>query len=252
MRARTLILQSAAPEARHGWQGRCLASVASWARERGYDYRLLGDEFFAPVPAWYMTKVAGRLPIAADYARLVQARSLLEAGQADIVAWLDADVFVFAPDHLEVRLTLDAVFGRELWLELDAGKPRVHRNVHNAYAAFAAGSSTLSFLADRVLEMMARVDAEHIAPQFVGPKLLTSLHNIVGFDVVADVGAISPALADGIVERDARVLAAISRRAEGPMYAANLCASLARDPAAQDALIDRLVDVYSVGLPAPA
>lgn len=243
-----LVLQSARPDDRGGWIGRCLASVQAWAQTRGYAYRLLGDELFDDVPTWYLQKVAGRMPIAADYARLQWADKLLRSDETHVVAWLDADVLAFAPDHLEVTLEQDAVFGRENWLARDGGRIRVHRNVHNAYAAFEKGSPTLAFLQDRIERMMARVDPEHIAPQFVGPKLLTSLNNIVGFQVVEDVGALSPLLASALLEGDDGVLDVLTRRADGPMYAANLCASLHPGDHDMDALIDLLQSDFAHGL----
>ena len=47
-----------------------MASVERWAMANGYDYRSMGDELFDAVPDWYMRKVRGRMPIAADLARL--------------------------------------------------------------------------------------------------------------------------------------------------------------------------------------
>ena len=46
-----------------------MSSVEQWALASGYDYRLLGDELFEAVPDWYMSKVRGRMPIAADLGR---------------------------------------------------------------------------------------------------------------------------------------------------------------------------------------
>ena len=47
-----------------------MSSVEQWAVASGYDYRLLGDELFEAAPDWYMSKVRGRMPIAADLGRL--------------------------------------------------------------------------------------------------------------------------------------------------------------------------------------
>ena len=47
-----------------------MTTVEHWALANGYDYQSVGDEFFDTVPDWYMRKVRGRMPIAADLARL--------------------------------------------------------------------------------------------------------------------------------------------------------------------------------------
>lgn len=49
----------------------------------------------------------------------------------------------------------------------------------------------LAYLFDSVIE---RADAAHVAPQMVGPKLLTALNNLAQFKLVPDAGAVSPKL----------------------------------------------------------
>jgi len=309
-----LILQSASPIAMRGWQGRCMASVRDWAQGRGYEYLCVGDELFECVPDWYMQKVGDRLAIAADYARLIWMRDLLAGAhlgsQPQCVAWLDADVLVFAPERFALNASADCLFGREHWLTAEGyddnsdvqsesdsepysemGQPpaasdlrqtpqgvrgrlssarrkklKVHKNVHNALAMFDAQSPTLPFLAHTVLRLMSRVDAQFIAPQFVGPKLLTSLHNTVGFETTDSVGAISPLLTQALLENDFALLDYYSSRLEQPMVAANLCASLLTrneigdahaqqeqvkeyaDGAIANRLIDTLLEMYGDGI----
>ena len=74
-----LVIQSAAEQA-PAWQKRCMGSVQKWATSRGYAYRFLGDELFEQVPDWYMEKVRGRMPIAADLGRLQWIERLLSQG----------------------------------------------------------------------------------------------------------------------------------------------------------------------------
>ncbi len=74
-----------------------MSGVEQWALAGGYDYRSLGDELFEAVPNWYMSKVGGRMPIAADLGRLRWAQRFLKGGY-DWVIWMDADMLVFAPE----------------------------------------------------------------------------------------------------------------------------------------------------------
>ena len=203
---KTLVLQSAQFR-RAQWLDTCLVSVESWAAQANYTYRFIGDELFDQVPEWYMHKVAGRMPIASDLGRLLWIKNLLDQGEADTVVWLDADVLVFAPSKLKVAPVSSCVFGQELWIQKNLAKshPRdgeklqrqngtwqVRKNVHNALAAFRKGCPVLPFLIEVIQRMMHRVDANFIAPQMMGPKLLSNLHNLADFELMPSVGALSP------------------------------------------------------------
>ncbi len=225
----------------------CLDSVADWAERHGYQYLFIGDELFEPLPAWYRQKLAARLPVAADLARLLWLQQLLQRRAADVVAWLDADVLVFAPSVWRVELVQDCVFGYERWLQKEDNKLgyRIHKNVHNAYCAFSRDSTTLPFLIDRIQWLVKEVDIERMPPQFVGPKLLTSLRNIVGLDVDEQAGAVSPMLASALLQPHSDLLAGYLSQLQTPMCAANLCASLVRDTqrgATMQLLVQRLLE----------
>lgn len=216
-----------------------MASVERWAMANGYDYQSLGDELFDTVPDWYMRKVQGRMPIAADLGRLQWAQRFLR-GDHDWVIWMDADMLVFAPDLLRLELTRACTFGQEHWVqEKPGGRGRweVRKNIHNAFAAFPADCPVLPFLIDVILRMMRRVDADHIAPQMMGPKLLSNLHNLASFDYRADIGALSPAVISAIAggnyrnggyrgKDDRSALQALCVAQPQSLVAANLCASL--------------------------
>ena len=220
-----------------------MATVERWAVANEYDYQSLGDELFDTVPDWYMRKVRGRMPIAADLARLQWAQHFLRGGY-DWVVWMDADMLVFAPDLLRLDLTRACTFGQEHWVQAKSGSQgrwQVRKNIHNAFAAFPADCPVLPFLVDVILRMMRRVDADHIAPQMMGPKLLSSLHSLASFDYRADIGALSPEVIFAIVGgchrstgdtegsrgmADSSALSALCLAQPRPLVAANLCASL--------------------------
>jgi hypothetical protein len=252
---KTLVLQSAQSQ-RAQWLDTCLVSVESWAAQANYSYRFIGDELFDQVPDWYMCKVAGRMPIASDLGRLLWIKNLLDQGEADIVVWLDADVLVFAPSKLKVAPVSSCVFGQELWVQKNlpkshpkgAEKPQRQRgtwqarkNVHNALAAFRKDCPVLPFLIEVIQRMMHRVDANFIAPQMMGPKLLSNLHNLADFELMPSVGALSPEVILDLTGKQAGhketgvedlqgarqgALQALLAKQTEPLLAANLCSSL--------------------------
>ena len=225
MQASVCILQSYDDTGMTPWLQACQSSVKAWCNVQGYTYRFVDDDLFEDVPDWYMQKVAGRKAIAADLGRLQWITRLL--GEFDVVMWLDIDVLVWAPEALRVNLQgRDCVFGQEAWLQEQDGKLRVYRSVHNAYLGFARASSTLPFLIDTILHLMAKVDPNHIAPQFVGPKLLTSLHNTVGFALEPRVGALSELFIARFQADQESAVTEYVRHLRAPLYAANLCLTL--------------------------
>lgn len=240
--SKVLVLQSFRDHVVTSWVTRCRSSVTEWCALHGYTYTYCGDELFARLPAWYLDKVAERLPIAADLARLLWIAEVLESGEADIAVWLDADVFIMAPQLFTVEPRSSCIFGYEYWLQKREGKAghKVHKNVHNAYCAFRKGSPVLPFLIDAIQRMVQRVDADYLAPQFVGPKLLTSLHNIVGFETDSAVGAISPDLKRALLTDDRKLIGQVAW--PKPLSAANLCTSLNSE---QDDEMHKLLDVLA-------
>jgi len=252
---KTLVLQSAQSR-RAQWLDTCLVSVESWAAQANYTYRFIGDELFDQVPEWYMRKVAGRMPIASDLGRLLWIKNLIDQGEADTVVWLDADVLVFAPSKLKLAPVSSCVFGQELWiqkklpkshpkdgekLQRQNGTWQVRKNVHNALAAFRKDCPVLPFLIEVIQRMMHRVDANFIAPQMMGPKLLSNLHNLADFELMPSVGALSPEVILNLAGKQAKheetsvknsqgagqgALQALLARQTEPLLAANLCSSL--------------------------
>lgn len=233
MASDTLVLQSHNWRVLRGWIGRCVDSARSWADGNGYDYRFLGDEIFDVLPASYRHKLIGRAPIQADLARLLLLHIALNEGGYRQAVWLDADTLVFDPDALSLDLGDETcAFGREIWIAPDKkGKLKAWRNVHNAICVFRKGDPVLPFLIATVERIITRADPEKIAPQMVGPKLLSALDGLYDFALMDRVGAFSPhVIADLAVDGGAALdkLRRETRRLGLPApAAANLCASLA-------------------------
>jgi hypothetical protein len=255
----TLVLQSHSWRVLRGWIGRCVDSVRAWSEANGHDYRFLGDEIFDVLPTDYRRKLMGRLPIQADLARLILIRIALNEGGYRRAVWFDADTLIFNPTALSVDIGEETcAFGREIWIAPDkTGKPKAWRNVHNAVCVFGKGDPVLPFLIATTQRIIARADPDKIAPQMVGPKLLSALDGPYGFQLLDTVGAFSPEVLADIADGDgpflAKLRAETRRLGLRPPVAANLCASLAADDendAVRDAAIERLV--AGRGLPEPS
>jgi hypothetical protein len=222
----TIILQSAAPD-RAPWIDRCLASVAGWARARGFERRFEEDELFDRVPGWFRDATPGRPMIQSDLARLRWAREVLDEGAGRVV-WLDADVLVLDPDALELPDADDAV-GREIWIQREGERYRAHARVHNAILVFSPRARALSFL-ELASENLIRRWAAHNdgppPPHIVGPKLLKALDNLVGFDTAPGVGSLSPHVLRDVLAGGGPALDLWREKHAGPLHAANLGASL--------------------------
>jgi hypothetical protein len=256
---RTLILQSHSWQVLRGWIGTCVDSVRSWSEAREYDYRFLGDEIFELVPEWYKAKTDGRLPIQADLARLLLLRDALDQGY-ERALWFDADCLVFAPEALDIDAVTDScAFGRELWVAPDAkGRLKTWRSLHNAACLFRRGDPVLPFLIRATERVVAKADPSHIAPQMVGPKLLTALDAMGGFGRMDRVAGFSPAVLDDLAAGEGPALtvlrAALAKDGMPTPAAANLCASLCEGPEAEarmEAAIGRLLAGGAFPLHAP-
>lgn len=227
---RQLVLQSWRSQHEPDWIAVCMRTVQCWADRQAADYRFVGDELLERVPRWYLDKIAGRMPIAADLGRLRLCQEALEEGY-DQVVWFDADTIILCDQGLS-HFAGDCAFGQEYWVQRENGRLRVRRNVHNAFCVFRRGSVTLPFLAQTVESIIRRADEAYISPQMVGPKLLGALQPIAGFDVLPAFGALSPEVLDDIDCGGGLALSAL-RSALGatPLIGANVCASLSDNTA---------------------
>ena len=255
----TLVLQSCAfadrPEQRPAWLKACQESVARWAERSGYSYRLEGDALFARNPAWLNAKLAGRGPIKSDVARLRWAREALK--RYERVVWLDADVLIFSPERFKPCALLRArregaeqakkgapgelttsggfLFGLERWVQPHKKGLRygwqVYQNLCNALCVFERGNPFLEFYLYSAESIISRIDAEYIAPQVIGPKLLTAQNNLTQLPCTTLLGSASVDLLIDLSEGEGPALTEMVRRLdqdppEERCVALNLCGSL--------------------------
>lgn len=229
---RTRVIQSYRTIDVPAWIDTCMGSVQKWSEASQFDYQFVGDDIFDRVPAWYLEKTSVYPQISTDLGRLYLLEEAFAEGY-DRAIWLDADVLVFAPDSFSVTLTSGFAFGRELWIQQDKrGKPKAYRNVHNAYAVFCADNRFLSFYqyaCEQVIRRMESGENLGMAPQVVGPKLLTSLYNTLGFDLTHDIAMFSPDVLRDIDAGGGPSLSLLRENLAEPLAGANLCSSLEHD-----------------------
>ena len=222
--AQTLVLQSYRTDPVPDWIQQCLESVQSWSREHNHTWRFIDDDLFDLVPGWYMDKT-GKGPIAADYARLVLLKNALSSEEVDQVIWLDADIFVL-DNAMQISSGKSCAFGQEVWVQEEQGVMKARKNIHNAVCLFKQQCVVLPFLIETVASIIKRADPDRIAPQMVGPKLLSALHSLYDFSLLPQVGAISQEVAADIQSGQGPALNLLLEKTSVPLQAVNLCASL--------------------------
>lgn len=248
----TLVVQSHRDPLPAPWYQTSTASVLQWCRIRSYEYRWYGDEIFARLPGSLAAKLANEPVVASDLARLVLLQELL-ADDYERVVWVDADVLVLEPAALTLP-DADALFGREVWVQpadpdAPGGRVRTYRKIHNAFMAFRAAEPVLPFYRMSAERILNRYDfaAGPVVPQLVGPKLITLLHNAIGFDVLEAAGMLSPWVGRDLLAGGGPALERFQAESAVLPAAVNVCGSAVRDGLLSDAqmslLIDRLLAV---------
>jgi hypothetical protein len=222
-RRRVLVLQSHRRPLPWPWFEECLASVRRWARGQGFDYRFLDDALFAPLPEDIRRATRAQPVVASDLARLLVMQQALSDGY-DTAVWLDADMLIVDPRRLLLPREAYAV-GREVWVQPHGRGYRAWVKVHNAFLMFRAGNALLPFYIDSAARLVRRHRGSMV-PQLLGPKLLTALHNVVGFPVAEEAAMLSPAVQDDLLAGGGAALSLFQRRSRVAPAAVNLCASL--------------------------
>lgn len=218
-----IVLQSHNRQQITPWMECCLASVTDWAAMHDMAYRFHDDDLFDFVPDWVLEKVGDQKVIATDLARLRLMQHYLKRGHPQVF-WLDADMLVFDPKRFDPCVGDHAV-GREVWVQkTEKGRLKAYRKVHNAFLMTSTGDSFLPFYAEAAERMLGRAEPP-LVPQFIGPKLLTALHNITGLSVEERAGMLSPLALHGIMNNGGTALEMTVAGHELPPAAYNLSAS---------------------------
>lgn len=230
------------------WYDTCTSSVRRFARLNGFDYRWLDDELFDVLPERLREKTRRQTVVATDLARLAVLEAAIAEGFERVV-WIDADVLVLVPERLSL-LDTGAQFGREVWVQKEpSGRLKVYRRIHNAFMSFRRGDPVLPFYrfaAERIVDRFVP-DDRGMVPQLVGPKLLTHLHNAIGFDVLESVGMLSPLVVRDLLSGGGPALERFAAASEIAPVAVNVCGSSVASGELDDDQMQQLVARLSAG-----
>ena len=222
--ANTIVLQSHQQPLPASWIETCTNSVKVWARQNGFTYQLLGDELFEYVSVPLLNKTKTQPVIATDLARLKALQSLLQLGFESVI-WCDADFLIFNPDQFILPNETFAI-GREVWIQTNKRqKLSAHIKVHNAFLMFCQGNSFLNFYTDTAERLLTQNEG-NMSPQFIGPKLLTAIHNVAQCPVMETAGMLSPLVSKDIANGGGEALDLFKQKSPQLIAAANLCSSL--------------------------
>lgn len=223
-------------------------SVKAWCRENQFEYLFLDDSLFDYLDPALMQKLKQQKVIATDIARLYAIREGLH--KFDRVLWFDADFLIFAPNDFllpnQTALPEGYMLGREVWVQAKANQPnklKANVKVHNAFLLFDRQNSFLDFYLEHAERLVNKCEGP-MPPQFVGPKLLTALHNTVVCPVLETAGMLSPLVIDDLLADTSQCCALnlMKKRSVQPIAGANLCYSLSNQNNRSDKDILRLVE----------
>ena len=235
----TLVVQSHRKDLPFAWLRDCLDSVAAWADSNGFDYRFIGDEMFDLVEAGLLARIGEQTVIATDLGRLRLLQQGLESGY-DCVIWCDADFLIFRPDEF-ILPTHAFAFGREIWVQNDDnGRMRAYPKLHNAFMMFRRGNACLEFYLDTA-ERLVRLNQGGMPPQFIGPKLLTALHNIARFPVMDSAGMLSPLVMRDLLAGGGDALELLRQKSAVVLAGVNLSSSLTAAEGFSQAAMEKLI-----------
>lgn len=238
------------------WYQSCVDSVRDWSQRRGYEYLWLDDAMLHMLPEQLRRKTAQQPVVAADLGRLRALQQGLEQG-FDRVVWIDADTLIIDPERLQLP-DVDHAFGREIWIQhatrgnekiapgaLSPDRLRVYDKIHNAFMCFSRGNPFLDFY-HYAAERLVSAHQGPMVSQFVGPKFLATLNNLLDLPVVEEAAVLCPLVArDLLSEGGHRTALQLFRRHSTKAPAAlNLCGSMVKNAELNDADMRALVELF--------
>ncbi|VAW90618.1 hypothetical protein MNBD_GAMMA21-59 [hydrothermal vent metagenome] len=240
---RTLILQSHTQPLPYPWIETCLDSVRDWSEMKGYEYRFVDDLLFELVPEEILNKTQYQKVVATDLARLLLVKKYLNQNY-EVVVWLDADFLIFSPAEFDIPDFSYAV-GREVWVQENVNeKLRIYKKVHNAFLMFSKNNSFLDFYTETAQRLILN-NTGTMPPQFIGPKLLTALHNVCNLPVMETAGMLSPMVIKAIISGEGMALQQFRKHSPETITGANLCISSCNRQEVSAAEMAKLISILS-------
>lgn len=206
------------------WIELCMKTVRAWADANGYEYQFIDDRLFNYAPPWYREKAGGEICPVTDLARLVVAKELFAQGYENTV-WVDADMLIFAPERLDVRIPNGFAFCHEIWVSPDQqGLAAGSHKINNSITAFAKNNVHLDFFIDACQRIA--YSKVQLGKMDVGTAFLSQLGAILPIPLFTNVGMFSPFMMGDIEAGTEQYLKCYAQHMAAPLACANLCGSL--------------------------
>jgi hypothetical protein len=235
---KVLVFQSHAKNAPL-WIRRCTASVRDWARQQGWEYRLIGDELFRGIPLAVTLKAQSRLPLA-DLGRLLWTKRML--GDWERVVWIDSDVLVFDPKSFLIDMSQEHLVCREILVSRhkDGDKLTVESS-YNPSVLMVGRESTLLDEWLGIIDRKASTSAGLGDADF-GREILRKMSPRNALPAVLSVGHFNAAILKEIHGKTGPAITRMMQASGVPFAAANLCGHHQLPNDAYLRIIDRLLE----------
>lgn len=133
--SKTVLIQSFRDFDVPDWINICQDSVKDYAKQRGWDYLFMGDEFFELAPNWAREAVKNNnLCTISDICRLEWIKKLLE--EYENVVWADIDILIMNPSVIEINFNESEGFAYELFFDSQGA----HHGLNNSFMFFSRHS----------------------------------------------------------------------------------------------------------------
>jgi hypothetical protein len=196
--------------------------VRAWAASRGHDYLLTDDSAFDLCGADYLARVGDNPRSKTNLCRL-ELIARAHADGYDLAIWMDADIFVFSPEHLVLEAAEGIVFARETWLWPRGEGWEIIKTLNNCVVACPSGDKDLGFIIQTIRHVAAHHRIDHNFR--VGVDLIRGLHRFLQFELTSSVGMFSNHTVVALARQREGLLKLQAVHHGAPVYAANLCAT---------------------------
>ena len=105
---------------------------------------------------------------------------------------------------------------------------------------FSRGNHFLDFYC-ATAEHLLRLNRDRMSPQFIGPKLLTALHNVAQCPVMEVAGMLSPPVIRDLIAGEGAALRLFQEKSPAALAGANLSSSLTQREGFSEAEIENLI-----------
>jgi hypothetical protein len=223
----TLVVQSYRTRNVPEWIARCIQSVMKWAKVGGHHYEFVDDTLFDLLPKWYRDRCGAQILPQTDLARLILMRDRLHKGYTSVI-WIDADILIFAHEHLRIESRDGFAFCYEMWIEADGNGSYLTRGpaINNAVMVMDANNPMLDFYIHACQAIVKLHPAGAIGRLDAGTLLLSRLGSVLALPLIQCVGLLSPPITREVAQGGGTLCSMYATAFGRKIGAANLCASL--------------------------